>query len=60
MLILRFPKHNDGPLQRGRIKGRDFYEEGKQFEDRFYQPKIRAEKHRRDALKGSNSNRETA
>ncbi|EFO34056.1 conserved hypothetical protein [Roseibium sp. TrichSKD4] len=42
------------------LEGRDFYEEGKQFEDRFYQPKIRADKHRRDALKGSNSNRETA
>jgi len=34
-----------------KIEGRAFYEEGKQYEDRYYQPQIQAEKRQRDARK---------
>lgn len=39
---------------------RDFYQECKEYEARFYQGKIQAKNHQRDACKGSNSNSELA
>ena len=39
---------------------RDFYQECKEYEARFYQGKIQAEKRKRDARKGSNPSRELA
>lgn len=37
-----------------KTEGREFYEEGKQFEDKFYRPQIEAEKRQREAGKASN------
>ena len=43
-----------------KLEGRSFYDEGKLYEERYYQPKILAEKRERLARKTSNCNNEVA
>jgi len=43
-----------------KLEGRAFYEKGKQYEDKYFQPQIQAEKRHREARKSKNFNHETA
>jgi len=43
-----------------KLEDRTFYEEGKQYEDKYFQPQIQTEKRQREARKSKNFNHETA